>query len=74
MKTFLMIFVCFIIGLAITVAINAGLVWLITWALVKIGITTIFGWTVAFSWPLVIIFSIIVSVLKSTFSVTTKGE
>ena len=60
---------------AISFGITAGLVWLITWGLVKIGITTLFGWTVAFSWPLVIVVSAVIAILKGIFSVTVKkGE
>ena len=56
-----------IIGLGIGFLVNAGLVWLITWGLVKIGVTTILGWTVAFSWPLVIIFTVVFMILKAIF-------
>lgn len=60
---------------AISFGITAGLVWLITWGLVKIGITTIFGWTVAFSWPLVIVVAAVIAILKGIFRVTVKkGE
>lgn len=38
---------------------EAGIVWLICWCLKAIGIVTIFGWTVAFSWPLVLVVWII---------------
>ena len=60
---------------AISFLITAGLVWVITWGLVKIGITAICGWTVAFSWPLVIIVAAVVAILRGIFSITVKkGE
>lgn len=55
--TLLTIGICFLI--------NAGIVALLTWGLVQIGITTIFGWTVAFSWPLVVVFTVIMLILQS---------
>ena len=63
-----------IIGLGLGFLVNAGLVWVITWGLVKIGITTIFGWTVAFSWPLVIVFMAVFIILKAIFGITVKKE
>lgn len=50
--------------------INAGIVALLTWGLVQIGITTICGWTVAFSWPLVVVFTVVMVVLQSIFKTT----
>lgn len=38
--------------------------WLLCWALTSIGITTIFGWTVAFSWKLVLILAILSSLVS----------
>ena len=61
-----------ILSLAIALAVNAGLIWLITWGLVKLGITTICGWTVAFSWPLVIVFTAIYGILKGLVTVSVK--
>ena len=58
----------FLIGCVIGVLGNAGLVWLLCWGLKAIGITTIGGWTVAFSWPLVLIFTIASVVLRGIFS------
>ena len=56
-----------IVGLALAFLINAGLVWVIVWALKGIGITAIGGWTVAFSWPLVILFTVIMIIVNSFF-------
>ena len=38
-----------------------AITWVLCWALTSIGITTIFGWTVAFSWKLVLILAILSS-------------
>jgi len=56
-----------LIGYAISFLVNAGLVWLLCWGLKAIGITTICGWTVAFSWPLVLIFTIVCMILRGIF-------
>jgi len=52
--------------------INAGFVWLLCWAIKAIGITTIGGWTVAFSWPLVLIFTVVYMILYSIFGNRSK--
>lgn len=62
----------FLIVFAITLGLNL-LVWalflkILCWALPLLGITTIFGWTIAFSWKLVIVIAIIISFLRSIFS------
>lgn len=56
-----------IIGLALSFLINAGIVWIIVWALKALGVVSILGWTVAFSWPLVILFTVIYMVLSGIF-------
>ena len=56
-----------LLGFALGFLINAGVVWVICWGLKAIGITTIFGWEVAFSWPLVVIFTIIYMVIRGLF-------
>lgn len=60
--TLLTIGICFLI--------NAGIVAILAWGLVQVGITTICGWTVAFSWPLVVVFTVIMLVLQSIFKTT----
>ena len=57
----------FLVGCAIGILGNAGLVWLLCWSLKAIGITTIGGWTVTFSWPLVLIFTIASIALRGIF-------
>lgn len=64
-----------IIGaLAIGFLAEAGLVWLVVWGLTQIGITTICGWTVAFSWPLVLVVYIITTTLRATFKAAVHEE
>ncbi len=47
---------------AFVFGLNAIVVWLLCWGLKAIGIVSIFGWTVAFSWPLVVVFMVISSI------------
>ena len=47
---------------ALVFGLNAIVVWLLCWGLKAIGIVSIFGWTVAFSWPLVVVFMVISSI------------
>lgn len=61
-----------LIGYAISFLVNAGLVWLLCWGLKAIGITTIGGWTVAFSWPLVLIFTVVCVILHGIFGRLNK--
>ena len=56
-----------LIGYAISFLINAGIVWLLCWGLKAIGITVIGGWTVAFSWPLVLLFTVVYMILRGIF-------
>jgi len=54
--------------------INGLLVWGICWALNAIGIHAIAGWTVEFSWALVLLFTIAEIVLKSIFKSNDKND
>ena len=56
-----------IVGYGISFLINAGIVWLLVWGLKAMGITVIGGWTVSFSWPLVLIFTLVFIILKGIF-------
>ena len=56
-----------LIAYAISFLVNAGLVWLLCWGLKAIGITAIGGWTVAFSWPLVLLFTVVYMILHGIF-------
>lgn len=61
------IFIGWLLYLAVTFFINAGIVALLCWGLNALGIHTILGWTVAFSWPLVFVFIIISIILRCIF-------
>jgi hypothetical protein len=63
-------------GLAfgLTFLINAATVWIIVTLLKAIGVTMIGTWTVAFSWPLVLLFTIITVVIRGIFSITITTE
>ena len=41
-----------------------AITWLLCWALPAIGITTIFGWTIVFSWKLVLVLAILSSIVS----------
>ena len=62
----------FIIVFGIAFLMEAGMVWVLCWALKAIGITTILGWKVAFSWPLVLVVMIISSIFGGTRYVKEK--
>lgn len=64
----LAIIIGFLIGFGIGFLINAAIVWAIVALLKAIGITMIGTWTVAFSWPLVLLFTIITILIRCLFS------
>ncbi len=68
----MMVLIGFLIGCAIGFLLNAGLVWLLCWGLKAIGITAIGGWTVTFSWPLVLIFTVVYMILRGIFGKHNK--
>lgn len=70
MKTFFYILGFFLATLAISLFVWGGIVWVLCWALTALDITVIGGWTVAFSWKLVIIVAVIYTVLHGIFSPT----
>ena len=57
------------IGLGIIFLVDAGFVWLICWALNLIGVHTICGVNVEFSWTLVLAIMIIGCALKGMFGI-----
>ncbi len=70
----LLIIGCLLLGFGIGFFINAATLWIIIALLKAIGITMIGGWTITFSWQLVLLFTILVMVIKGIFSVTiTRG-
>ena len=62
----------FIIVFGIAFLMEAGVVWVLCWALRAIGVTTILGWEVAFSWPLVLVVMIISSIFGGTRYIKEK--
>lgn len=54
--------------------LEAGLVWLLCWALNAIGIMTIGGVAVAFSWPLVLVVWLVSALLRGIFKVTVNKD
>jgi uncharacterized membrane protein len=57
------------IGSFITITlIWGGIVWVMCWALIAIGVTTIGSWTVAFSWKLVLIVALTYTILRNIFA------
>ena len=68
MKTILVVVVSLLLILGICFLLSAALIWGICWALPAIGVTTICGWTVAFSWKLVILLTLVQAFLRGIFS------
>ncbi len=62
-----------ILCLAISFLVTAGLVWLLCWLLPALGIATIGTFTIVFSWKLALAIWLILALLRSIFSVSTKG-
>jgi len=62
------VIITIILGIALGFLLNAGFVWIICWALNAIGVHTIAGWTVQFSWPLVIVFTLICCLISGFFA------
>lgn len=63
-----------VLTFALSLAIWGGLIWLLCWGLKAIGITAIAGWTVAFSWPLVIVIVVIWTILSMLFRGNSNRE
>lgn len=70
----LMIIGFLLLGFGIAFLFNAATVWVIVTLLRAVGITMIGTWTVAFSWPLVLLFTIVVMVIRGIFSVKVTME
>lgn len=66
----LAIIIGLLIGLGFCFLINAATVWVIVTLLKAIGITMIGTWTVAFSWPLVLLFTIVTVLIRGILSIT----
>lgn len=70
----LLVIIGLLIGFGLAFLINAATVWIIVALLKAIGITMIGSWTVAFSWPLVLLFTIITMVIRGLLSIKVTWE
>lgn len=61
-----------LLALAVSFLIIAGLVWLLCWLLPAIGIVAIGTFTIVFSWKLAFAIWLIITLLRSTFSISIK--
>ena len=57
---------------ALSFLMEAGFIWVLCWALNAIGIATICGVAVTFSWPLVLVVWIVSILLRGIFQTTVK--
>lgn len=62
-----------ILAFAISYLLTAGFVWVLCWALPAIGITVIGGFVIVFSWKLALAVWVVLLLLRSLFTVSTKG-
>jgi hypothetical protein len=62
------------VGFGLSFFINAAFIWIVIALLKAIGITMIGTWTITFSWPLVLLFTIIIAVIKGIFSIKITME
>ena len=53
-----------IFGIVLEFLVNTAAFALICLGLTMIGIDSIFGWTITFSWSLVIVFNIFITIIK----------
>jgi hypothetical protein len=56
-----------IVGYILAILINGGILWVLCWGLNEIGIHVLFGWTVCFSWPLAVVFTIVYTTIYALF-------
>ena len=68
-----MVILLVILGLGISFLVTAGLIWLLCWLLPAIGITAIGTFTIVFSWKLALAIWIVLLLLRSLFTVGSKG-
>lgn len=62
-----------LLSLAISFLLTSGLVWLLCWLLPALGITAIGTFVIVFSWKLALAIWIILLLLRSLFTVGSKG-
>jgi len=63
-----------LVGFGLGFFINAAIIWIVIALLKAIGVTMIGTWTVAFSFSLVLLFTIIIAVIKGIFSIKITME
>ena len=68
-----MVILLVILGLGISFLVTAGLIWLLCWLLPAIGITAIGTFVIVFSWKLALAIWIVLLLLRSLFTVGSKG-
>ena len=68
------VLVLVLVALVVEFLCEAGLVWLICWGLNVLGIYTICGLSVSFSWPLVIVIWAVGAILRGIFKSTSKSK
>lgn len=62
-----------LLSLAISFLLTSGLVWLLCWLLPALGITAIGTFVIVFSWKLALAIWIVLLLLRSLFTVGSKG-
>lgn len=62
-----------LLSLAVSFLLTSGLVWLLCWLLPALGITAIGTFVIVFSWKLALAVWIVLLLLRSLFTVNTKG-
>lgn len=68
-----MIVLLILLSLAVSFLLTSGLVWLLCWLLPALGITAIGTFVIVFSWKLALAVWIVLLLLRSLFTVNTKG-
>lgn len=62
-----------LLSLVISFLLTSGLVWLLCWLLPALGITAIGTFVIVFSWKLALAIWLILLLLRSLFTVGSKG-
>lgn len=68
-----MIVLLILLSLAVSFLLTSGLVWLLCWLLPVLGITAIGTFVIVFSWKLALAIWIVLLLLRSLFTVGSKG-
>lgn len=68
-----MIVLLILLSLVVSFLLISGLVWLLCWLLPALGITAIGTFVIVFSWKLALAIWIVLLLLRSLFTVGSKG-